>query len=71
MKSGTIHISCTAVFRFKGVTIDWNEFCGPIIVNRHTGKERHYKNISSRVWKIVNKFSKMSDKEKHNYILKY
>lgn len=62
-----IHISHTSIFRFKGVTIDWHNFCGPIILNRHTEKERQYKNISLRVWGLVNKFSGLSKEQKESY----
>ena len=62
-----IHTSWANVFRYKGVTIDWYKFCGPIILNRHTEEERQYRNISGRVWSLVAKFSWLSDEEKEKY----
>lgn len=67
MSAEIIHISWANIFRYKGVTIDWHRYCGPIIINRHTEKERQYKNISMRIWGIVNQFSRLSDKEKEQY----
>lgn len=45
-----IHISWANVFMFKGVTIGWHNYLGPTILNRHTGNDKNYKNISWRVW---------------------
>jgi len=65
--SELIHISHTSIFRFKGVTIDLHNFCGPIILNRHTEEERQYKNISLRIWSLVNKFAGLSKEQKEAY----
>jgi hypothetical protein len=64
-----IHMSFTKVFRYKGVTIDWHKFCGPVILNRHTEKERQFKNVSLRVWNLVNKFASLSEKDREQYKL--
>jgi hypothetical protein len=62
-----LHINWANVFLFKGVTIDWHNYLGPTIINRHTEKERQYKNISLRVWGLVSQFSKLSKKEREKY----
>jgi hypothetical protein len=62
-----IHISYANIFIFKGVTIDWHNYCGPTILNRHTEEERQYKNISLRIWGLVNQFSRLSEEEREQY----
>lgn len=65
--SKLIHVSWASVFLFKGVTIGWHYFCGPTILNRHTEEERQYKNISLRVWGLVNQFARLSKSEREQY----
>lgn len=59
-----IHMSFAKIYRVAGVTFDWHDYCGPVILNRHTEKERQFKNISLRNWAAIGKFCSMSDKEK-------
>lgn len=62
-----IHISWCNVFLYKGVTIDWHNYLGPTILNRHTEEERNYKNISLRIWGLVNQFSRLSKEDREQY----
>jgi len=66
-KMEVIHISWANVFRYKGVTIDWHNYLGPTILNRHTEEERNYKNISLRVWGLVTQFSRLSKDDREDY----
>ena len=59
-----IHMSFAKIYKVNGVTFDWHHYCGPTIINRHTEKERQYKNISSRNWAAIAKFCAMSDAER-------
>ena len=65
--SELIHVSYAKGYRFGGVTFEWHNYLGPFIINRHTEKERDFRNISMRNWSQVNKFSRLSvaDREKH------
>ena len=67
MMGEIIHIAYAKGFRFKGVTLEWNDYLGPTILNRHTEEERHYKNISLRIWNLVDKFSCLSKDEREQY----
>lgn len=62
-----IHMNFARLYRFKGVTFEWHRYLGPVILNRHTEKERDYRNVSLRIWSIVSKFSWLSDEEKAKY----
>ena len=62
-----IHISWINIFRYKGVTIGWHNYCEPIILNRHTEEERNYKNISLRIWGLVNQFARLSKDDREQY----
>ncbi len=66
-ESKIIHISWGNGFRYKGVTIDWHNYLGPTILNRHTEEERPYKNISLRIWGLVTQFSRLSKEEREQY----
>ena len=65
--SEIIHISRANIFRYKGVTIDYHSYCGPIVLNRHTDNERPYKNVSLRIWSLVNQFYRLSKEEREQY----
>ena len=62
-----LHYNFAKIYRFNGVTFEWHEYLGPIIINRHTEQERYYKNISLRNWSAVNKFSSLNDNQKEKY----
>ncbi len=62
-----IHISWAKGFRYKGVTLEWHDYLGPTIINRHTEKERNYRNISLRVWGLVTQFSHLTKEERQQY----
>ena len=60
-----IHISLANIFLYKGVTIDWHSYCGPVILNRHTDRERP--SVSLRVCGLVGQFIRLSDEEREQY----
>lgn len=62
-----VHMSFAKIYRYKGVTFDWHEYLGPIVINRHTEKERDYRNISLRNWAMIGKFYKLSDEQKEEH----
>lgn len=66
-KMEIIHISWANIFRYKGVTIDWHDYYGPTILNRHTEEERQFKNISGRTWGLVGQFSRLSKEDREKY----
>lgn len=62
-----IHISSSKIYRVNGVTFEWHSYLGPIVLNRHTGKERPFRSISCRNWSAVEKFQRMSEDQKDHY----
>jgi hypothetical protein len=62
-----IHMSFADVFLYKGVTIDWHNYLGPTILRKNTDEERNYRNISLRIWGLVNQFSRLSKEEREKY----
>jgi hypothetical protein len=62
-----LHVSWANVYLFKGVTIDWHNYLGPTILNRHTGNERNYKNISWRIWGLVGQFGRLSKEDREQF----
>ena len=69
MKDVIIHMTFAKVFLYKGVTLEWHDYLGPIILRRNTEVERNYKNVSLRTWGLVNKFAGLSKEEKQQYRL--
>jgi len=64
-----IHISWASIFLYKGVTVDWHDYLGPILLRRNTDEERNYRNISLRVWGLVNQFSRLTKEQREQYRL--
>jgi hypothetical protein len=73
-----LHISWANIFYYKGVFIDWHNYCGPTLLRRNShsnrkvlsdciGEERHWKNISGRTWALVGKFARLSKEEREQY----
>lgn len=62
-----IHIAIGKGYRYKGVTLEWHNYCGPTVLNRHTEQERNYRNISLRIWSLVNQFARLSKEQKEQY----
>ena len=62
-----IHISFSKCYRFKGVTFEWHNYMGPVILNRHSEQERPWRNVSLRIYGLVRKFSRLDDAEKELY----
>lgn len=62
-----IHIAMGKGYRYKGVTLEWHNYLGPTVLNRHTEQERNYRNISLRIWALVSKFAQLSKEEKEQY----
>ena len=62
-----IHISYSKAYRVGGVSFEWHNWCGPLIINRHTEKERKFRNISLRNWAMINRFSGMTEEERELY----
>ncbi|CAM0060191.1 hypothetical protein VPHK479_0082 [Vibrio phage K479] len=62
-----IHIAVGRGYRYKGVTLEWHNYLGPTVLNRHSEEERNYKNISLRIWGIVNQFAALSKEDKELY----
>ena len=54
-------------FQYKGVTIDWHDYLGPQIMNRHTAEARPVQNISLRIWGLVTQFSQLPKKEREEH----
>lgn len=67
MNFNVIHISYSKIYRVGGVTFEWHSWCGPLIINRHTEKERQFKNISQRNWAMIGKFCSMTDEQKERH----
>jgi hypothetical protein len=61
-----IHVSFVETYRIGGVTFEISRY-GPVIINRHTEKERDYRNVSCRNWAMIDKFYKMTEKERDSY----
>jgi hypothetical protein len=53
-------ITLAKIYRVNGVTFEWHEYLGPIILNRHTEEERPYRNVSGRNWRAIHKFTNMT-----------
>jgi hypothetical protein len=53
-------------YTIGGVTFEVSRF-RTVIINRHTGKDRAYRNISGRNWAMLDKFYKMGAKERDRY----
>lgn len=62
-----IHIAMGKGYRYKGVTLEWHNYLGPTVLNRHTEQERNYRNISLRIWSLVNQFARLSKEQKEQY----
>lgn len=62
-----IHLNIAKVYQYKGVTLQWHRFWGPLILRGKTHEPRNPNNISNRVWGLVGQFSKLSDVAKENY----
>lgn len=62
-----MHITYAKGYRYKGVTLEWHNYLGPIVLNRHTEQERNYRNISLRIWGLVGQFGRLSDSKKQQY----
>lgn len=64
IKLNTIQYSCSKVYRVGGVTFEWEDYLGPCIINRHTEKQRPFRNISNRNWSAIRKFQNMTTKQR-------
>ncbi len=69
MEDALIHITYAKGFLYKGVTLEWHDYLGPIILRRNTEVERNYKNVSLRIWSLVNQFARLSKEGRQQYRL--
>ena len=60
-------ISCGKTYYYKGVTFDYHECLGPIILNRKTWNERPFRAISSRNWSMYHKWLSLPKEEREKY----
>lgn len=60
---------CTSngVYRYKGVTFDWHNYLGPIILRRNTENERNWRNIGNRQWRLVGQWHNLPKAEQKKY----
>tara|TARA_R110002012_G_scaffold318308_1_gene536359 strand:+ start:15063 stop:15281 length:219 start_codon:yes stop_codon:yes gene_type:complete len=65
-----LHINFAKIYRLGGVTFEWHNYFGAIILNRHTEKERQYENISLRNWSSISKFMNLSDEDREKHRIK-
>ncbi len=54
-------------YRYKGVTFDYHEYLGPIILNRHTWNERPFRSISRRQWRLFGKWFELPVDKRESY----
>lgn len=63
-----VHVSYSKIYRVGGVTFEWHDgWFGPLIINRHTEKERPFRSISRRNWAAINKFLRMTKEQRENH----
>ena len=60
-------ISLGKTYCYKGVTFDYHDYLGPIILNRHTGNERPFRSVSCRTWRLFGKWFALSQDERELY----
>jgi hypothetical protein len=54
-------------YRYKGITFDWHDHLGPIILNRHTWNERPLRSVGRRQWRLFGKWLSLSEYERELY----
>ena len=67
MANELIHLSFANVFQFNGVTIEWHRYGGPQVLRRKTWEPRNERNLSLRIWGIVDQFARLSKDEREKY----
>jgi hypothetical protein len=65
--SSLIHVSFSKVYLYKGVTFEWSGMWGPVILRRNTEVVRDVRNISLRIWGLINQFDNLSTEDKEEY----
>ena len=54
-------------YQYKGVTFDWHDYLGPIMLNRRTFNERPWRSVSRRQWSLFAKWHSLSDEQREDY----
>ena len=57
-------LSLARIYRLNGVTFEWHDYLGPVILNRHTEEERPYRNVSLRNYAAISKFQNMTKEQR-------
>lgn len=60
-------ISSGKTYQYKGVTFDWHDYLGPIMLNRKTLNERPWRVVKRRQWALFAKWHKLSKEQKELY----
>ena len=62
-------IVCTSsgIYHYKGVTFDWHNYLGPIVLRHASLKERSWRNVSNRQWRLIGKWHKLPKTEQVKY----
>ena len=60
----------SSIYYYKGITFDYCDLAGVIIVRRVSHRARKPNRVSTRQWKALIKFSKLSREEREEYMVR-
>jgi hypothetical protein len=60
-------IATGKIYQYKGVTFDWHNWLGPIILNRKTLNERPWSSVKRRQWALLAKWQRLSKEQQELY----
>ena len=60
-------ITMAKIYQYKGITFDWHDYLGPIMLNRRTLNERPWRSVSRRQWALLGQWQRLSKEQQELY----